>query len=70
MPSVLKNLGIAIGIAVLLYILHVITSFFGVTFYNNSITVFCGIWFITLLFFYIILPNDYIYFKGKGDIPF
>ena len=70
MPSVLKNLGIAIGIAVLLYILHVITSFFGVTFYNNSITVFCGIWFITLLFFYIILPNDYMYFKGKGDIPF
>ena len=70
MPSVLKNLGIAIGIAVLLYILQVITSFFGVTFYNNSITVFCGIWFITLLFFYIILPNDYIYFTGKGDIPF
>ena len=70
MPSVLKNLGIAIGIAVLLYILHVITSFFGVTFYNNSITVFCGIWFITLLFFYIILPKDYMYFTGKGDIPF
>ena len=70
MPSVLKNLGIAIGIAVLLYILHVITSFFGVTFYNNSITAFCGIWFITILFFYIILPNDYMYFKGKGDIPF
>ena len=68
MPSVLKNLGIAIGIAVLLYILQVITSFFGVTFYNNSITAFCGIWFITILFFYIILPNDYMEFKG--DIPF
>ena len=63
MSSTLKNLGIAIGIAALLFILQNILSFFNITFYNNNSTFFYLLWFITLILFYFILPKGYPYFK-------
>ena len=62
--SLATNLGIVIGVGFLLYVFQMILQFFGVTFYNNSITIFIGIWGAVLLLFFVILPRDYAYFKG------
>jgi len=65
MPSTLKFISIAIGIAALLFILQNILSFFNITFYKNNSTFFYLLWFITLILFYFILPKDYPYFKNN-----
>ena len=66
--SFLTNISIGIGVVIILVVLQAIFHFFGIKFFNNTITVFCLVWIVALILFNLLLPKDYLYFKS-GDIP-